>query len=659
MAMRFGAAYYPEYWPKDRWPSDAKLMREAGFNVVRIGEFAWKTFEPREGQFDFSLFDDCVKLLHSNGIDVVLGTPTAAPPAWVEKKYPSTNRIERKGVVRHWGARQQSCYTNPKFRELSRNVVRAMAEHYAHFPGVIAWQTDNELDMSFCFCEKCLQAFRGWLAKKYGSPAALNRAWGLRFWGMEIDSFDEMLLPMDDYPSPSHVLDFYRFMNDEVLSFHREQAEIIKSCDPDIPVTHNFMPGGGRIDYDALARDCNFVSEDIYPKDVTTFAQTDFQHALARGYNGGAGFWEMELQCGYITRKTLFPTPPPGQVRLWTHQAIASGADGIVYFRWRSCLSGVEQFHSGIINHDASPRTRAYQEIKEIGREISVLNSLGVPGSKVSNEAAILRGTDQKWAADTYRWASVYDYDAEVMRWYRGFLHSSIGLDVIEPHADFSQYKLVVAPLLHVVDDELAKRLADYVKNGGTLITSFRAGVYNKNAVVTTETLPGKLKNLFGIEIHDYDSLVEPTPADPKPLVRYGTSNYVAGIWADLLEPNTARPLATYVNSWYRPFAAITENLFGAGKAVYVGAAFGDEFYDTFVKTQAKTAGVLPVLKTPAGVLGRLRVRDGRHFVFVMNYTTAAKTVILRRPMLEALSGKRVRARLRLPGRGVAVLTEG
>ena len=658
MPIRFGADYYPEYWPKERLSVDARLMREAGFNVVRIGEFAWKTFEPEEGRYDFAVFDEAIKVLRDHGIGVVLGTPTAAAPAWVEKKYPETNRVDRKGLRQHWGARQHSCYTNPKFRELSRNVVRPMAEHYADFPGVIGWQIDNELDLHHCYCEHCLSAFREWLHRRYGTPEALNAAWGMRFWGMDIGSFDEMLLPVTDYPSPSHVLDFYRFMSDEVVSYNREQVEIIKSFDSDIPITHNFMPGWGTVDYQALADTIDFVSEDIYPKDMTTFAHTDYQHALARGYNGGAGFWDMELQCGYITRRTLFPTPPPGQVRLWTHQAIAGGADGIVYFRWRSCLSGIEQFHSGIVNHDASPRTRAYREIKGIGAEIALFDRLGIAGSKVVSDAAILRGTEQKWAADTYRWASAYDYDEEVQRWYRGFFRASIGVDVIEPSVDFSRYKLVVAPLLHVVDGALVARLTEYVKSGGTLITSWRAGVYNPNAVVTAETLPGGLRHLFGVEIHDYDSLVELTPADPKPVVRFSAQTYSAGIWADCLECTTARPLADYTNSWYKPYAAITENRFGRGSAIYVGAAFPDEFYDNFVPALAKRCGVKPVLKTPIGVIGKLRVKDGRHFVFVLNYTASPKTVVLRRPMRDVITGRKVRVRLRLPGRGVALLTE-
>lgn len=658
MPMRFGADYYPEFWPRDRWPSDAKLMREAGFNVVRIGEFAWKVFEPEEGRYRFGEFDEAIKVLRDHGISSIICTPTAAAPAWVEKKYPETNRVDKNGVRHHWGARQHSCYTNPKFRELSRNITRAMAQHYANFPGVIGWQTDNELDLSHCYCEHCLAAFRKWLEKRYHTAEALNAAWGLRFWSMEIGSFDEMLLPTTLYASPSHVLDYYRFMNDEVLSFNREQVKLIKSFDPDIPVTHNTMPGWGTTDYKAMSRDLDFVSADVYPKDITTFAQTDYQHALTRGYNGGAGFWDMELQCGYITRRTLFPTPPPGQVRLWTHQAIADGADGIVYFRWRSCLSGIEQFHSGIVNHDASPRTRAYREIKDIGREIAVLERLGIAGSGIRNEAAILRGIEQKWAANTYRGGSVYDYSAEVQRWYRGFFHASIGADVIEPTADFSKYRLVVAPLLHVVNDALVAKLTEFVRSGGTLVTSWRAGVYDENAVVTSEPLPGKLRHLFGIEIHDYDSLVEPTPSDPKPEVRFGAQAFNAGIWADLIEPTTARTVATYVNSWYKSYAAITENRFGSGTAIYVGAAFPDEFYDNFVRQLSRRSDVRPVLKTPAGVAGKLRVKDGRSFVFVLNYTTSPKTVVLRRPMRDELTGKKVRMRLRLPGRGVAVLTE-
>ena len=78
--LHLGAAYYPEHWPEERWPEDIHLMKEAGFTVARMGEFAWSTFEPAEGEFYFDWLGRAIDLLADNGIVSVLGTPTAAPP---------------------------------------------------------------------------------------------------------------------------------------------------------------------------------------------------------------------------------------------------------------------------------------------------------------------------------------------------------------------------------------------------------------------------------------------------------------------------------------------------------------------------------------------------------------------------------------------------
>ena len=80
--------YYPEHWPRERWETDVALMQEMGIQVVRMGEFSWHKMEPREGEYDFAWLDEAVSLLGRYGISVILGTPTAAPPAWLVNKYP-------------------------------------------------------------------------------------------------------------------------------------------------------------------------------------------------------------------------------------------------------------------------------------------------------------------------------------------------------------------------------------------------------------------------------------------------------------------------------------------------------------------------------------------------------------------------------------------
>ena len=656
--MHFGAAYYPEYWPRERWQIDARMMREAHFDVVRIGEFAWRTFEPEEGQFDFELFDAAIETLGAQGIQVILCTPTAAMPAWVEARYPDVNVLQADGVRRSWGSRKNWCYNNPTMRELSRNITRAMATHYAGHPNIIAWQTDNEISYSDCFCPHCAEGFQEWLAEHYESPQALSEAWGLKFWSMEISRWSEMLPPREiRRQNPSHTLAYRRFQSDGVVRFNREQVEVIKAADPAAKVTHNYMTTYSGIDYRQMAKDLDFVANDIYPRNIQLLPACGFGHDVIRGYNGGAGFWIHELQCGYINRENQLRTPPPGMIRLWTHQAIAHGADTICYFRWRPATGGTEQYHSGIVQHDGDAKSRSYREIAAIGQEIERLRALGLAGTPIHNQVALLRSFDQCRGLELYRGGKLLDYDAELQRYHRALWDANIGVDVVHPEDDLSGYRLVIAPLFMLVKPAWVRILRDYVASGGTLITSFRLGANDQDGLVPTETLPGKaLGELFGVEIHEYDCLMTDTDVDPTPRVAWRGGFYDTCVWADMLEPTTAEVLARYSNAWYAPYAALTVNTFGKGRAYYVGAGLDPAFYGRFLAGIAVECGVTGVLETPHGVSAQVRIVDGKPLTFVMNMTAEEQTVALPRAMRDVLAAREVGETLVLAPRDVVAL---
>lgn len=656
--MHFGADYYPEYWPRERWAVDAQLMQAAGFDVVRIGEFAWRVFEPEEGVYDFELFDAAIEVLAAHGIKVVMCTPTAAMPAWVQTTYPEVNALLPTGQRRTWGGRKNWCYTNPTMRQLSQRITAAMAEHYAGNPNVIAWQTDNEMSYSGCVCEHCVAAFQGWLAERYPSPEALSDAWGLRFWSMDIHDWSEMIPPMTlRAPNPSHLLAYRRFQSDQTLAFNRQQVETIKAADESARVTHNFMGVNSSIDYRRMAQDLDFVANDMYPRRLSNLDSCSFAHDIIRGYNGGDGFWMNELQCGYINRENQLRTPTPGMIRLWTHQAIAHGADGIIYFRWRSCLGGCEQFHSGVVQHDGSPESRSYLEIAEIGREVERLRALGLTGSQSVNPVAILRSFDQARALELYRYGKLFDYDAELQRYHQALVELGIGVDVVHPEDDLSGYKLVLAPLMMLTTPAQVAALRAYVAEGGVLVTSFRLGAYDDEAVVVDETLPGDaLAELFGVRIHEYECLMTDLDAEPLPVVAWGDDCYTAQVWADMLEPTSAEALATYTNEWFAPYAAITRNGYGQGQAIYVGAALDEAFYHAFLGELLAEQGLSSPLQLPDGVRLRTRYVQGEPLHFVMNLTREPKALVLPRPMLDVLTGREVGRTPILAGRDVMAL---
>ena len=246
MKRAIGVCYYPEHWDETVWAEDARRMAEAGLTWVRIGEFAWSRMEPEPGRLTFDWLDRAIDTLGPAGLKVVLGTPTATPPRWMLATPP-----------RHAGRRRRRppprLRLPPPLRLQPRRLPRGMPPHrralmgerYGRHPHVAAWQTDNEYDChatTLSYSDAARRAFRDWLAQRYQSPDALNRAWGNVFWSMEYRDWDEIDLPnlTVTEPNPSHVMDFRRFSSDQVVRFNRAQTEIIRKL-TDRPLIHNYM----------------------------------------------------------------------------------------------------------------------------------------------------------------------------------------------------------------------------------------------------------------------------------------------------------------------------------------------------------------------------------------------------------------------------------
>ncbi len=268
--MNFGICYYPEQWPENQWELDARLMREAGLEIVRIAEFAWHKMEPAEGRFEWAWLDRAIAILTGAGLKLILGTPTATPPAWLTRTYPEVLRVDSSGRGRDHGTRRHICLNNPTYRQHSGRIVQAMAERYGHHPELIGWQVDNEFGgggTSRCYCSACAVAFRGWLKVRYGTIEALNEAWGTVFWSQTYDDWTQIRPPSDhiDKPNPSHVLDYYRFSSDSVVSYQQEQIEVLRSLSPDRFITHNFMGLFRDLNQFDLARPLDFITWDNYP----------------------------------------------------------------------------------------------------------------------------------------------------------------------------------------------------------------------------------------------------------------------------------------------------------------------------------------------------------------------------------------------------------
>ena len=657
---RFGVDYYPEHWPEERWPIDAKLMQEAGINVVRLVEFAWAQMEPRANRFDFAWLDRALDILLQHGIQVILGTPTASAPPWVMEMYPDAFKLMASGLRQTYGNRVNHCQTHLGFRERGQIITRAMAEHYKDHPAVIGWQTDNEFG-STCCCQTCRMNFQAWLRRRYGTLERLNEAWGTAFWSHIYREWEQIPVPLETggVPNPGLALDFARFTSDVNVAFQQEHVDILREVCPKHFVTHNLMGYNAEtVNYFDLAKPLDFVAWDNYPRGFWNVqskvdpAASALGHAAMRGVKNQP-FWLMEEQSGAGGWHYQAVNPRPGEIRLWTYQSIAHGADGMIYFRWRTARYGTEQYWHGVLDHHAQPRRR-YAEVKEIGAELSKVGRRFL-GAETRSQVALVMDYDTRWAWRIQPHHQDFKFQAYFGSWFKAFHARNISVDIAAPKADLDKYRLVVAPAMYVMTEAAAANLAGFVERGGTLLITARTGVKDEANAVVNQPLPGLLSQAAGVEVDEYD--VIPTGETmPLKLDIPGAPPVSAKWWVDVLTPTTAEVLGTYAGPYYAGRAAVTVNRFGKGRVVYVGA-FGDfDLHSLIAGWAAEQAGVSPLLATPLDVEAVARWHGERKLLFLLNHSDAVQEVALDGVYEDLLAGGKVQGSVSLAPKGVLVL---
>ena len=665
----YGVDYYPEAWDEGQWEKDAAMMEQAGINFVRLGEFAWAKMQPEEGRFDFAWLDRALKVLNAHGIRAVLGTPTAAPPAWLYARYPDIAAMDEHGVRYRFGSRRNYCLHNPDFLAATRRIVGAIAEHYKDHPGVLGWQIDNELGGPYCYDSYCQTAFQKWCRSKYPTLAALNRAWGTIFWGHTYTAWSQVPLPWNtlyEAHSPSLALDYNRFFSDSTADYLKFQAGILRRIAPSKAITHNEMGLFDAIDYSVLNASLDFVAWDNYPMfepDYASYYGPALGHDLMRGSIENQSFMVMEQQAGLPGWQIFWGRQAsPALYRVWAYQAIAHGADGVCFFRWRTSRFGTEQYWQGILDQDSYPNAR-YQVVAQMGKELPKLTEL-LDGSKVVSEVALLVSPDSRWAFHIQPLIegagasggpkANFDYNRQLHEYYDARRRQGINVDVVFPQSEFSSYKVIIAPSLFVVDAPLVSKLRQFVEQGGALVLTYRSGVKDEHNVVTDYTLPGPLASLAGVAIHEFD----PQTNQEQEIDAGAAGRFPARVWFDILEPSTAEVLATYAKGYYAGKAAVTRNRVGKGWVYYVGTeSSSDNFYDHGAEAVAKQAGIAIGPKLPAGVEMATRQKEGERIVFLLNYTESAQTVTLEGSYRNALTSEAESGQISIPPLDVKVLS--
>ncbi|HEY0563967.1 MAG TPA: beta-galactosidase [Terriglobales bacterium] len=651
--IRLGTAWYPEQWPEARWEQDLQLMQNAGINMVRVGEFAWSRMEPAEGRYDLDWLERAVAAAGKHKIQVVLGTPTAAPPAWLTTKYPDTLRIGKDGRRAQHGNRQHFSFTSPRYREFCRSIAAQMAQRFGHNANVIGWQIDNEYAEP-SYDDYTRKQFQQWLQRKYKTLDALNAHWTTSYWSQTYDDWAEIPIPVDG-GNPGLVLEWRRFISDTWRDYQRNQLEALRSqSDPRQFITTNFMGFFDGFDHYVVASDLDIASWDDYVgQGQLDPAMNGMTHDLTRGFKQ-RNFWVMETQPGAVNWAPINNFLNKGEVRAMAWQAIGHGAETVSYWQWRSALNGQEEYHGTLVGADGTP-VPLYEEVAQIGREFQKANDW-IRGTSPSSQVALLYDYDSRWAIDNQKHTKDYDQLKVLKSYYAALRALTQSLDVVNPYADLSRYKLVVAPDLNLIPDDLAKRLSAYVQAGGHLVLGPRSGMKDQFNALLTERQPGLLTETLGGRVEQFYALDEKVPVAGD----WGSGE--APVWAEQLKasaPDVQVPLKYgKSNGWLDDQAAVLTRNVGRGSLTYIGAVLDDDLTRAAAKWMVSESGVAPLLGTvPQSVEVCMRQGGGKRVFILINHSQQQQSVSLPHAMTALSSGQQT-ANITLPAYGVDVLRD-
>ncbi|WP_304452261.1 beta-galactosidase [Nocardiopsis sp. YSL2] len=653
----FGGDYNPEQWPEAVQVEDVELMRAAGVTLVTVGVFSWALLEPAEGEYRFEWLDRVLDRLHGAGIAVALATPTASPPPWFSLAHPDAMPVTGDGTRLTHGSRDTYDVCAPAYREASVRVAGALADRYAHHPALAMWHVHNEYG-SWTHSEHAARAFRDWLRRRHDDLDTLNRAWTTSFWSQNYTAWEQVQPPRATQylPNPAHVLDFRRFLSDEMLDHFLDQADVLRRARPEVPVTTNFAFGDWvPVDPWRWAEHLDFIAVDDYPDRTGTDGaeQTAFAADLARSWAGrvprpGRPWLLMEQAAGVAYTGEITRSKPPGEIARYSMTHVARGSQGAMFFQWRASRGGSEQWHSGMVPH-AGPDSRIFREVCDLG---GVLGRIAeARESDVVADAAVTWDPECWWALGSPSLPARTDYLEAVRQVHRVLWRSGRTVDFVRPDRPLPPVPLLVVPALYLLSDEAAQRLADFTAGGGTLVVTYLSGVADPDSTVRVGGYPGALRDLLGVRVEEFFPLF---PGETAAL-DLGSVREEVTQWSERVHLEGADAVARYAGGQLDGEPAVTRHRYGAGEAWYVSARLTDRGLGSLI---AEAAGTGPFPEPELDVVRR--VGDGGVWVFVTNHGTGPRRIDPVRLGLDSDAHDLVSGRaadgLMVPGGGFAVL---
>jgi beta-galactosidase len=665
----FGGDYNPEQWPEDVWTQDYHLFDVARIDTVTLGVFVWALTQPAPDVYDFSTLDRIVERATAEGRSICLATGTGAHPAWLARAFPEVTRTDLEGRRHRFGQRHNSCPSSPVFRRLSAELARRVARRFAGNPAVVAWHVGNEYGGA-CYCDLCAAGFRDWLRSRYDTLDRLNAAWYTTFWSHTFTDWDEIEPPSElteHWRGPDHTafqgmtLDYLRFSSEAMLTNFRDEKAAIRESSPDVPVTTNFMGMYRPIDYHRWAPHLDFVAWDNYPPDDSSQARMALTHDLMRGLKDGQPFWLMEQTPSHTAAREVNPLKRPGTMRLWSWQAVAHGADAVLFFQMRASRGACEKYHGAVIGHAGREDTRVFREVAHLGAELDRLGD-AVLGARTPARAALLFDWDSWWALELSDGPSrLVRYQQVVLAYHRALWDAGVDVDVVPVTADLSRYDVVVAPALHMVKDDLPSRLAEVAARGGSVVTTFMSGRVDEDDNAFLTDVPGPLGPLMGVRVDEWDARGAEFVNPVRLAAGDSRLEVESRLLFEIVIPQGADVVGTYQADFYAGTPAVTRNAFGAGQGWYVAAGLDQAGVSWVIRRVLDRHDLygpypdVPDLETAVRV-----TRDGTRVLFLLNHRAEPVEVPARGGGVDLLTGVRLEEGqpISLEPRGVMVLRE-
>lgn len=633
--LYYGASYYPEAWDFEGIDEDIIRMKELNMNVMRMAEFSWALMEPEEGKYDFLWLHKVIDKLHANGIDVILGTPTATPPAWAGEKYPQIYLTNEEGIHQTHGGRRNCSYTSSKYRELSIKIIERMAKEFGSKPGVIGWQTDNEFGLEYDYSTETEIKWHSWLQQRFVTIDQLNKLWCTQLWSQTYSKFEQVpMFTTRVWHHPSLQFNWIRFSNDMIVEYQDLQINTIRKYSS-LPITHDGMPGQ-KVNYEKLFKNLDFMAYNFYHS-FEVYDKVHSNHDRMRGYGKGF-FWLFETAPNHSGGGTIGNTwyihQPNGSMRAIMWLNYAAGAQGSMFWLWKQQWAGQEMPHGAIISSWNKPFAN-YADLKILGSELNKTSDFLMNNPVEKAKIAMFWDHENLVGFGFEQYANGLNYYSDwASRFYIPLVNTNIHRDVISQSTDISNYKILFAPLMPYISSDLRTRLKQWVNEGGILILGPMSGYRSVDWTSFKDHAMGNLEDWIGINVESRLPIgTQRRPTEIPFMLQFNASLNLkeaeASLWSEALSTKTGTVLATYKNGSHNGLAAIIENKVGKGKVILLGTDPGKEAFQEIALNYAKEVGIIPIIKADKGVIIVTRKGQKDAGVMIVNICNEPKKVYL------------------------------